>query len=108
MADTPETPPAIPQPPPSTALPKLDSITQEDLSREISGGDIPPPKEKANFTQENTRVGDDKGHVVDKDLDGFGKAARDMMKKKQEEGKPVTAGDVHVIEHKTGAFGKIF
>ena len=85
MADTLETPPAIPQPPPSTALPKLDSITQEDLSREISGGDIPPPKEKANFTQENTRVGDDKGHVVDKDLDGFGKAARDMMKKKQEE-----------------------
>lgn len=36
------------------------------------------------------------------------KAEAERLKKNQEEGKPVNAGDVPVIEHKTGAFGKIF
>ncbi len=65
-------------------MPKLDSITQEDLSREIRGDDT-PKKEPAVFKEENVRVGDDKGHVVEKDLEGFGSAARKMMERKQKE-----------------------
>jgi hypothetical protein len=36
------------------------------------------------------------------------KKEADRLKKNQEEGKPVNAGDVPVIEHKSSTFGKLF
>lgn len=78
-------PPPVAQPPPSTTAPKLDSITQDDLAREIRG-DTPPPK--AVFSQdggENVRVGDDKGGVADKIMPDFGEQARNLMEKKEAE-----------------------
>lgn len=75
MAETLETPPVIPQAAPSTALPKLDGITQEDLRREISGDDAPEKKKEVPQS-------DEKSHVEEKPLDGFGKAAKEMMDKK--------------------------
>ncbi len=76
MAETTETPPVIPQAAPSTALPKLDGITQEDLQREIRGDPTPEPK------KESVDKPEEKSRVEEKLLDGFGKAAKEMMDKK--------------------------
>ncbi len=81
--------------PPSQAGSSAKPITPEQLNQELAGSSRPsldpqPPAPEVPKTvfkeprEDTLRIGDDKGRLMERSLDGFGEKAREMMKKKQE------------------------